>query len=148
MAKPVSKFVLAVAVGLLTCTAGYAQTAAGFIKNNEGGVEIVRGGKSIPATAGTQLMAGDVLKTSKDSSAGVVLKDDTRIAVGSNSQVALDKFAFNPNTNQGNMVVSIVKGSFAMISGLLVKANPASTTIKTPTATAGVRGTYFLVEVP
>lgn len=143
-----SKVVIATSVALLACSAGYAQTVAGVIKNNEGSVEIVRGGKTIPAKVGTKLEPGDILKTSKDSSAGVMLKDETRIALGSNSQVALDKFAFNPNTNQGSMVVNIVKGTFAMISGLLVKSNPASTQIKTPTATAGVRGTYFVVEVP
>lgn len=143
-----AKLALTLGAALITSGAVQAQTVAGVIKSNEGSVEIIRGGKTIPATAGTKLEAGDVLKTSKDSSAGVMLKDETRIALGSNSQVALDKFAFNPNTNQGNMVVNIVKGTFAMISGLLVKNNPTSAQIKTPTATAGVRGTYFVVEVP
>ena len=35
-----------------------------------------------------------------------------------------------------------------MISGLVVKHNPTNSKIKTPTATAGIRGTSFVVEVP
>lgn len=125
-----------------------AQTVAGVVKKTEGSVEIIRNGQSMPATVGTIVLAGDTLRTARDAHAGVVLKDDTRVALGASSQVALDKFAFNADSHEGNLVVNVVKGTFAMISGLLVKHNPESTQIKTPTTTAGVRGTRFVVEVP
>jgi hypothetical protein len=46
------------------------------------------------------------------------------------------------------MLVSILKGTLRMVSGLLVKANPEQVRLKTPTATIGVRGTDFIVDVP
>ena len=125
-----------------------AQDAAGVVKIIQGNVQILRDGKSIPAAVGTEVMAGDVLRTAADSNAGVMLKDDTRVALGPNSQVALDKFAFNANTHEGGMFVSVLKGTLSMISGLLVKANPRQVLVKTPTATIGIRGTEFIVDVP
>lgn len=133
---------------MLAAGASQAQTVAGVIKKKDGTVEIVRGGKSIPAEVGSKVEVGDTLKTAKDSSVGVMLKDETRMSLGANSQMALDKFAFNADTYAGNMFVNVIKGTFAMISGLVVKNNPTGGQVKTPTSTAGVRGTKFVVEVP
>jgi hypothetical protein len=135
--------------GLLIAGTCHAEEAvAGVIKKKQGHVEIVRAGKSIAAEVGTTVQAGDVVKTSKDSNVGIMLKDETRMAVGPASQMALDRYTFNANTYEGNIFVNVLKGTFAMISGLVVKNNPNSSQIKTPTSTAGIRGTSFVVEVP
>jgi len=150
-AKAHSKTLLlaAVAAGcLLFAGASHAQAVAGVVKKKEGTVEIVRNGQATPAEVGTKVQAGDLLKTSKDSSVGLMLKDESRMSLGPNSQVSLDKFGFNANTYSGNIFISVVKGTFAMISGLVVKNNPANSQVKTPTSTAGIRGTTFVVEVP
>lgn len=132
---------------LLTSQIAFAQSTAGVVKNVTGSALIVRGDKSLPVEVGTKLVAGDVVRTSGDSTLGVMLKDETRLSIGANSQAALEKFAFNANSHKGDMAVSVVKGTLSMISGLLVKANPGQVLVKTPTSTAGIRGTYFVVEV-
>ena len=144
-----TKLLLAVVAGVLMASTCFAQeTVAGIIKKKDGKVEIVRAGKSIAAEVGSTIQAGDVLKTSEDSSVGVMLKDETRMAIGPSSQMALDRYAFNAETKEGNILVNVIKGTFSMISGLVVKHNPTNSQIKTPTATAGIRGTSFVVEVP
>lgn len=135
-------------VGLLTSQIAQAEDAAGVVKSSQGSVSILREGKIIPAVAGTPVIAGDLLRTAEGANAGLMLKDDTRVSLGPNSQVALNQFTFNANTHEGNMFVSILKGTLSMISGLLVKANPEQVRIKTPTATIGIRGTEFIVDVP
>lgn len=125
-----------------------AQETAGVVKIARGDVRIQRADQTLAAGVGTTVLAGDVLRTGSESSAGVTLKDDTRVALGANSQVSLDKYAFNANTHEGNLLVSIFKGTLMMISGLLVKSNPAAARLKTPNATIGIRGTEFIVEVP
>ena len=48
---------------LLLAGTGHAEGAvAGVIKKKEGNVEIVRGGKSMPAEVGATIQAGDVFK--------------------------------------------------------------------------------------
>jgi len=144
-----SATVVLVLVGsCLASPAALALDVAGTVKTSQGNVHILRDGKSIPAVVGAKVMAGDVLRTSSESSAGVTLKDDTRVSLVPNSQVVLDKFAFNANTHEGGMFLSVLKGTLSMISGLLVRANPELVRVKTPTATIGIRGTEFIVDVP
>lgn len=125
-----------------------AQDVAGVVKTQRGGVQIVRNGQNLPVQVGTTLQAGDLIRTSGDAAIGVTLKDDTRVALGPNSQVALDRFAFDANTHQGNMFVSVLKGTLSMVSGLMAKLNPEQVQIRTPTATVGIRGTEFIIDVP
>ena len=145
--RGVAVVVAALMVSVL-CPAAYAADDAGVVKTSQGKVLILRDGESIPAAVGSIVRQGDVLRTAEGASAGVMLKDDTRVALGPNSQVALDQFAFNANTNEGTLFVSVLKGTLSMISGLLVKANPQRVGVKTPTATIGIRGTEFIVDVP
>jgi hypothetical protein len=139
---------VAVCLLLATGAAFAAEPVAGIVKKKEGTVEIVRAGKSIAVEVGTEILPGDLVKTGKDSSVGLMLKDETRMSVGPSSQMALDRYSFNPETNSGGILVNVIKGTFAMISGLVVKNNPNNSQIKTPTSTAGIRGTSFVVEVP
>ncbi|MFM1908487.1 MAG: hypothetical protein RLZZ591_2164 [Pseudomonadota bacterium] len=132
---------------LLVPEVAFAQSIAGVVKNITGSALIVRGDKNLPVEVGTKILPGDLVRTSGDSTVGVTLKDETRLSMGANSQAALEKFAFNADSQKGGMTVSVVKGTLSMISGLLVKTNPDQVLIKTPTSTAGIRGTYFVVEV-
>ena len=45
------------------------------------------------------------------------------------------------------MLISVLKGTFSMVSGMMVKHSPEAAVVKTPTATIGVRGTEFAIEV-
>lgn len=144
--KRANVFMLAGAC-LVSTGAAWAQNVAGVVKKSNGNVLILREGKSIPAMVGTKVMAGDVLRTADASSAGVMMKDESRLSLGPNSQVVVDKFGFNADSHAGGMFISVLKGTLTMITGLLVK-NPGAVTVKTPTTTAGVRGTQFIVDVP
>lgn len=148
LSRQVSVPSLALALSaLFMAEAVLAQTTAGIVKNVTGTAVIVRGEKSLPIEPGTKVVPGDVVRTSADSSVGVMLKDETRLSLGAGSQAALEKFSFNADSNKGGMTVNVVKGTLSMISGLLVKANPGEVLVKTPTSTAGIRGTFFVVEV-
>jgi hypothetical protein len=146
----VGKFVpAALAVScLLVVGLVQAETVAGVVKKKLGTVEVVRGGANIPVDIGTRLQAGDVIKTAPNSGVGLMLKDETRMSMGADSEVVLEKFAFDANTYAGNLLIHVNKGKLAMVSGLVAKNNPTAAVVKTPTATAAVRGSSFAVEVP
>jgi hypothetical protein len=131
------------AIGLV-----HAETIAGVVKKKVGTVEIVRAGVPVPVEIGTRVQAGDVIKTSPNSGVGLMLKDETRMSLGANGQVSVEKFSFDANTYAGNLLVNVNKGTLAMVSGLLAKNNPTAVQVKTPTAIAAVRGSSFAVEVP
>jgi len=137
---------LALSLGLSAPNADAADPA-GMIKVVKGNVSILRGDAVIEATPGTQVFPQDRLRTGADGSVGVTLKDDTLISSGPNSTVAIDKYAFNATTHVGEMLISVLKGTFSMVSGMMVKHSPEAAAVKTPTATIGVRGTEFAIEV-
>lgn len=50
-----------------------------------------------------------------------------------------------PQREEGNVLVSLLKGGARAVTGLISDRNPARYQMETPTATIGIRGTSFLV---
>lgn len=138
---------LAASSAMLSSAAVSAAEPAGTIKVVKGAVSILRGEEVIEAAPGVPVLAQDRLRTGPDGSVGVTLKDDTLISSGPNSTVAIDKYSFNATTHVGEMLISVLKGTFSMVTGMMVKHSPDAAAVKTPTATIGVRGTEFAIEV-
>jgi hypothetical protein len=134
-------------VAIVATSGVSAQEWAGTVKAVTGIATAERDGKVIPLNLGDKVFSGDKLASGKDSRIAITLRDDTLISTGPNSQLALKDFAFNPATQEGSLLVSVLRGVTAMVSGLVAKTNPRAMRVSTPTATAGIRGTEFIVEV-
>ena len=67
------------------------------------------------------------------------MRDTTQLSAGANTILELNKFAFDTTTHAGVLDASVKRGSLAVISGKLAKANPDSVRFSTPTTTLGVR---------
>jgi hypothetical protein len=89
---------------------------------------------------GDRIHQNEVITTAEKSEAELILEDDTRLAVGPNSQIVLDTFIYDPKKNDGEVVIDAAKGAFRFITG---KSAKNAYTIKTPASTIGVRGTTF-----
>ena len=108
------------------------------------------GAVSGTAKAGTrELKAGDKIYLNEtiyagiDSGTQILLLDQTTFTIGSDSEVVMDTFIYNPATNDGKIVANVKKGSLKIISGLISKKNPDSLTVNVPEGTLGSRGTEF-----
>ena len=97
--------------------------------------------------SGDDVAASERVQTGKGASVSLVMRDGTTLMLGPDSAVDLKEFRFNPTTNEGSLVLSVVKGTLRMITGLIGKTRPESVRITTPTSTIGVLGTDFIVEV-
>jgi hypothetical protein len=87
---------------------------------------------------------GDVLATADNSYARVKFTDGTEAVLRPASQVKIDRFNFEEQKPQSDgMVLSLLKGGFRAVTGLLGKRNPANMRVATPSATIGIRGTTF-----
>lgn len=124
-----------------------ADEIAGVVKNVKGRATILRNNTVIAATPGAVIMVADQISTGKDGSLGITMKDDTLLSYGPNSTVKLDNFNFDSTTHEGNILLSLVKGSMVFVTGLIGKKTPQKVSIKVPNATIGIRGTEFVVEV-
>jgi len=119
----------------------------GTFKSVRGDVTVVRGDTRVAAIVGGPLFATDRIQTGPDGAMAVTLKDRSVLTLGPNSTADLSAFDFNPTTQDGNMMVRLLRGAARVTTGLIAKVRPEQVKVTTPTAVIGVRGTDFIVEV-
>jgi hypothetical protein len=142
--------VVAVAIVLVLVLFGAiagASSSIGLVKVTEGMATIQRGEETLPARLGLALEEGDVLRTGADGRMGVVLRDDTRLSLGPESEIRIDQFVFAPAKDRLGLVVKVARGVMAFVSGNIAKLSQDAVRVETPVAIVGVRGTHFLVKV-
>lgn len=128
-------------------TATPAEERAGIVKSVRGNVQLLSiGGSARPARAGDAVAPIDRIVTEADSAASVVLRDGTTIVVGPASRLDLKQFHFDSTTQDGGLLLSLLRGSLRMITGLIGKSHPDAVRVETQTAVVGIRGTDFIVQ--
>jgi len=121
--------------------------AAGRIKVVSGPVFVVRGNVTTPATAGQTVFEADTLRTGANGRVGITLSDDTRVSLGPDSEARLDQFVYAPAEKRGGLVLRVVRGLIAYVSGRIAKLSPDAVKLETPNAIVGVRGTTLTLRV-
>lgn len=119
----------------------------GMVKTSKGAVSIERAGRVIPAPVGTRVEAADVVRTGKDGGAGISFDDQSRLSLGPNSVLAIDRFEFDATTHAGGFDTTLRKGTLSAISGKLARQSPKAMTVRTRSTILAVRGTEFVVSV-
>ena len=136
------------ALVLLVAAPAFAQTqppapvgGATFIQNEVLGHT---GGAIGRIHRGDQVFRDQLVQTARESRAKIVFLDTTNMAIGPESIVKLDEFAYNGNGTASRVTVNAAKGAFRFISG----NSPSNAyQVKTPQAVIGVRGTTYDVRV-
>ena len=124
-----------------------AASGAGRVKVMSGAAFIVRDGSAIPATLDQVVFEADVLRTGTDGRLGVVLQDDTRLALGPESEVRLDRFSYASAEGHLQLALKFMRGVAAYVSGRIAKISPDAIRLETPAAIVGVRGTTLGIRV-
>jgi hypothetical protein len=139
--------IVALIVASAAPAAAQEPPVAGRIKTVSGAAFIVRDQAVIAAQPGQIVFEADSLRTGADGTVGVTLKDDTRLALGPDSEVRLERFAYAPGTANLGLVLRFVRGVTAYVSGRLAKLAPDAVRLETPAAIVGVRGTTLAIRV-
>jgi hypothetical protein len=124
-----------------------ARADVGQIKIATGQVSVDRKGQSLPGRVGMPLETDDVVRTGVDGSVGITMRDNSLLSAGPNSILSLERFEFDPITNEGRFDAQLRRGTLAVVSGRIAKKTPQAMTVRTPSAVLGVRGTEFVVSV-
>jgi hypothetical protein len=158
---PLTAALLLAGLALLPADAAHAQPAAvaaadsssstsaaraGTVKRVVGAVTLERGGTRSPVAVGLTVQAGDTLRTGKDGALGVTLVDDTLLTLGANSELVLDNFSFDTTTHDGGLLISLWRGTVAVVTGLIGRKAPEKVRFQTRTVVLGVRGTEFILD--
>lgn len=124
-----------------------APQAAGRFVSVTGEVEVVgRDGARRNAERGGDIREGDTIVTGASALAQARMSDGGLISVRADSEFKLEQFGYRGKDDRNaSFVVSILKGGFRTITGLIAQVNRSGYRISTPAATIGVRGTHFEV---
>ncbi len=135
-------------MGALLATPSWAAGEIGVVKSVTGPASVIRAKTPLPAKAGMQLHESDVIQTGRNASLGITFIDNSRFAVGPNTNLALSQFEFDDTTHRGRFLTTVNKGRVAIVSGTIAKENKDAMKVRTPVSLLAARGTRFVVEVP
>src|SRR5262245_45570039 len=79
-----------------TLVHGQQPAGAGRIKSVSGAAFVIRQRSEIPAQLGQVVFEADGLKTGSDGRLGLTMNDDTRVALGPDSEIRLNRFLYVP----------------------------------------------------
>ncbi|HEY8023348.1 MAG TPA: FecR domain-containing protein [Burkholderiaceae bacterium] len=117
------------------------RSPAGKIDLIGGDVRLLQSGKPIrPALMGEAVYEGDTLITGKDSEAHVTMSDSGFLALRPNTTLQIVSYTADGGDDDKG-VFQLVAGGLRSITGWIGKFNRKSYTLRTPTATIGIRGT-------
>ena len=94
---------------------------------------------------GNQLFQEERIVTGAAGQTHVLFLDQSSLTVGPNSEVVLDRFVYDPDSDQGQLSMSASRGVARYIGGKISKK--VDVTIRTPTATIGIRGGITMAEI-
>lgn len=137
---------LAIAAAALA-SAGYAATQGGaavigMAASVVNDVRLSNAGspKPRPVVLRQRVALADLIQTGKGSQLQLMLLDRSTFSIGANATLRIDRFVYDPARGR-NSGASVTRGAFRFMSGQPNRAN--STTISSPVATIGIRGTVL-----
>lgn len=119
----------------------------GVIKTLEGPAWVERQGQKQPAVLNGHLHLGDVVSTGPKGRAGLLFSDGARVALDPESTLRMEKFRYAPAQKEFEMVLRLVRGVAAYISGKVAAFAPGAVRMETPVGVIGLRGTEFVVAL-
>ena len=144
--KPILKQLVLALAFLLPALGVHAADRIGKIKIASGDVSITRDGVQIAAESGAELFEADVITTGANSAVGMTFSDNSRVSLGPDSSLELEKFAHQKGSKDG-FDLRIRHGSLTAASGEIAKTRPLAMRVLMPTTVLGVKGTEFAVRV-
>ena len=127
--------------------AAWAQAAAGRFVSVTGEVNVVAAdGSRRTVEQGSEIHSGETVVTGENALAQMRMADRSLFSVRANSEFKLEQFKYaGKDDREASFLVSVLKGGFRTITGLIAQLNRRNYRINTPAATIGVRGTHFEV---
>lgn len=137
---------LIAAILLMIATMAQAAEVAGKVGYMSGTLVAQRADGTVKVMGPkSDVLAGDMLITAKDSYAQVQMNDGAQMTLRPHSNLKIEAFQFRKEEPQAdNAVLRLLKGGFRTVTGLIGKrGNADAYKVRAASATIGIRGTDF-----
>ncbi len=99
-------------------------------------------GRERPIAKGEELYSGERVVTTESGLVQMRLHDGGYISVRPGTEMVIDQFVHDEkDASKSSFLVSLLRGGFRSITGLIGRTNPSGYQIRSATATVGIRGT-------
>lgn len=113
----------------------------------KGSIQAERYGAQTAIKRLSNVYRSDIIRSAKDSTAQFRMVDNAYIELYENTELRLEQYQLNADGKHGSVVMELLSGGLRTISGAIGKQNKAEYQLKTPTATIGIRGTFYEVAL-
>lgn len=66
---------------------------------------------------GLEVFFNEKIETNASGRAQLLFRDGTSLTVGKNSEMTIDEYVFDPDTDTGELVINVSKGIFRLVGG-------------------------------
>jgi hypothetical protein len=94
---------------------------------------------------GIDVFANERVRTGAGDRAHLVFRDGSALSVGANAEITIDRFVYDPATQNGDLAFTAARGAFRFVGGAISKKSEVKVT--TPSANIGVRGGIATFEI-
>lgn len=137
----VGLMVAATMLGMAT-SALAQQSAARVMAVSGTATAIDQQGRERPLAKGAELFSGDKVVTNDTALVQMRLNDGGYMSVRPGTAMVIDRFVHDEkDASKSSFLVSLLRGGFRSITGLIGRTNPDAYQIRSATATIGIRGT-------
>lgn len=133
----------AAALSALIAAAPLAAQAVGVTAVVRNNVQVTTAARPVLHKAAVRetISIGNDVVTAAQSMTQLLLLDKTSFTIGASARVKIDRFVFDPRARQSAVSATVVKGAFRFMSGSALNKGKERSSINTPVATIGIRGT-------
>ncbi|HEY3431026.1 MAG TPA: FecR domain-containing protein [Rhodocyclaceae bacterium] len=130
---------------MLLVTTAFAAGGAGVVTHLSGTLSVKRAdGVTKLLSVKSEVQPGDLLTTEQETYARIKFSDGGEIVLRPGTQMKVESYVYDETKPEaGSSFMSLVKGGFRAVTGLIGKRNKDNVSFSTPTATIGIRGTHF-----
>ena len=105
------------------------------------------GGATAPLVVGAHIVHKEKVHTTPAGTVQLLFTDKSSMSIAPNTDIVIDEYVYDPNANNGHMLVSLTKGALRFVGGQLSHQGEAS--ITTSAANIGIRGgTVTVIQGP
>jgi len=123
---------------LLAAASAFAQQVGTATAVNPLSESTPPGGTTAPLVVGAHIVHKEQVHTTPAGTVQLLFTDKSSMSIAPNTDIVIDEYVYDPNANNGHMLVSLTKGALRFVGGQL--SHQGAATITTSAANIGIRG--------
>ena len=131
---------------MVVVAAGPARAEIARVKSVEGQAHVLRGAERIAASPGLTLEPGDRLVAPRASRMSVTFVDNSRVALGPGTRLALTRFDYDRRSQSGRFDATLRRVS--VVAGLIARSGEQAMLLRTRGSALAIRSGRLIVSAP